>query len=83
MTFLGIALDGTQEEYDEFIADSGVTSLTHISQDTHAELVDGFFDEYDINSVPTFILQNEDGETRDHSGWSESSVREDLDWLTA
>ncbi len=80
---MGVALDGSDDEFAEFIDGNGVASITHITQVTHPEMINGFFAEYDVNAVPTFILSNDDGQTRDLSGWSESGIREDLDWLVS
>ena len=46
-------------------------------------MVNDLIGQHSVNAVPTFIISNGNGEQRDLSGWSESGIREDLDWLVA
>ncbi len=65
------------------MSQNGVDALTHISLETHPDLVSDLIGEYSVRAVPTFIVSNNNGEQRDLAGWSESRIRDDLDWLVA
>lgn len=64
------------------IVDGGVTGLTHISRESDPELLDELFGLYDVNAVPTFVVINDDGESRVQSGWSERALTDDINWIT-
>ena len=46
-------------------------------------MVSELIGKHSVNAVPTFIMSNSNGEERDLAGWSESGIRDDLDWLIA
>ena|GEM_PF-6325828 len=76
-----MGLDGSPEEFSEFITGQGVDRIVHITNDTHATEIDQLFAEYSVNAVPTFVVVQGGGESRLRSGWNESQLRDDIDWL--
>jgi len=65
------------------VADNGASTLRHVSDELHGDFIDAQFAAHEVNAVPTFVVINDDGESRLTSGWSESGLREDLDWAIA
>ena len=81
MSFVGVGLDGSAEELDDFVSSQGVEDIVHITDDTHANEIDQLFAEYSVNAVPTFVIIQAGGESRLRSGWNEGQLRDDIDWL--
>ena len=87
VVFLSLAVNSTREEEAQFIADTGMEAVLHVSEQSNqlkmAGLIDKYYPSNGINAVPAHVVQNDDGERRDFNSWTQGALEERLEWLVA
>ena len=87
VVFFSMAVNSTREEEAQFITDTGIESVLHVSEQSDrrkmAELIEKYYPSNGVNAVPAYVVQNDDGERRDFNSWTEGALEERLEWLVA
>ena len=78
---LGVGLDGTAEELAAFVTSNGASDMPHLSGATSWPLVSALMTEYQVTTIPTFVVRQDNGEVRNRAGFDRGGLRNDLDWL--
>ena len=59
---LGVALDGIEPQFYEFIDSSGADGVQHISSDSSRQAANALAEEHRVLTFPTFVILRTNGE---------------------
>ena len=76
-----MALDGSEAEVLQFLADANATNLTHVSEASNGALLNQLVGEYRPTGIPHFVFINQNGEEKTMPGWSQGGLENNVNWL--